>query len=225
LEQARCRPALGSGLGVEGVGLGGGGVGGQVGVLDLAGLDAGVDEEACADAEGDEGAGDSGEDLADAEDGPEDGEEEGDADRGGDQDDAGEADVGAAAEGVGGGTRRLGEGEFGCGGRGNEAFGDGGEALLAFHLAAAGAGPAGDGDDAEDHEAAGDGDDEGTVGCFAEAGHGFDEHGDLLRAAASGAAAMVSVGLRLRERAKVSGARMKLLEEDEVIRQEVGNRK
>ena len=136
------------------------------GFFDLAGLDAGVDEEAYADAEGDEAAGGSAEDVALLEDGGEGDEEEDDADGGAEEDDAGETDVGAAAEGAGGGTA-LGEGELVGGGRRDEALGDGGEALLAFELALAGAGPAGDGDDAEDHDAAGDGDDEGAVDGFA----------------------------------------------------------
>jgi hypothetical protein len=161
--------------------VGGGGVfGGEGGVFDFAGLDAGVDEEACADAEGDEGAGDAGENIAVALDGPENRKEQGDGDSGRYQDDAGEADVGAAAEGVGGGTRRLGEGQLGRGGRRDEALGDGGEALLAFELAAAGSGPTGDGDDAENHDAAGDGDDEGALCDLASAAIKFDEHEDLL---------------------------------------------
>jgi hypothetical protein len=199
--------------------VGGGGWGGFV---DLAGLDAGVDEEAGSDAEGDQGAGDSGEDVPLADDGPEDDEEKGEGDGGGDQDDAGETDVGAAAEGAGGGTA-LGEGELLFGGGWDEAFGDGGEALLAFELAVAGAGPAGDGDDAEDHEAAGDGDDEGAVGGVAEAGEGFEDHGKLLRLRASGACSLFSVGLRLGGGSKVSCAGVKLLEDDEVVR--AGNRK
>jgi len=189
------------------------------GFVDLAGLDAGVDEEAYADAEGDEGAGNTAEHVALTQDDTEQDEEERGADGTGGKHDACEADVGAAADGVGGGTG-LGEGQLLFGGRRDEAFGDGGEALLAFELAGAGAGPAGDGDDAEDHEAAGDGDDEGAVGGFAEAVEGFENHGLLLVnnfwGWGAGRGSLVSVGLRLRRGAKVSGAGMKLLEDDEV---------
>src|ERR1700679_3053565 len=126
----------------------------------------------------------------------------------------------AGGGGVGGGTG-LGEGQLLFGGRRDEAFGDGGEALLAFELAGAGARPAGDGDDAEDHEADGDGDDEGAVGGVAEGGEGCVNHGWLLVnnfwGWGAGRSSLVSVGLRLREGAKVSGAGMKLLEDDEVL--------
>ncbi len=142
-----------------------GGIGG--GFVHFLGLDAGVDEEANADAEGDEGAGGTAEDVALVEDGGEGDEEESDADGGAEQDDAGEADVGATADQADGGTA-LGGGDLGCGGGKDEALGDGGEALLAFELALAGVGPGADGDDAEHHDKAGDGDDEGAVEGFAE---------------------------------------------------------
>ena len=142
--------------------------GGWGGFVDLAGLDAGVDEEAYADAEGDKGAGGSAEDVALVEDGGEGDEEEGDTGGGAEEDDAGEADIGAAADQADGGTA-LGGGDLGCGGRKDEAFGDGGEALLAFELALAGIGPAADGDDAEDHDEACYGNDERAVEGFANA--------------------------------------------------------
>ncbi len=103
-----------AGSGGEGAGAGGWG-----GLVDLLGLDAGVDEEAYADAEGDEGAGGSAEDVTLLKDGGEGDEKEGDADSGSEQDDAGEADVGAAADQADGGTA-LGEGDLGCGGRRDE---------------------------------------------------------------------------------------------------------
>jgi hypothetical protein len=156
--------------------VGGGGWGGFV---DLAGLDAGVDEEAYADAEGDETAGGSAEDVALLEDGGEGYEEEDDAGGGAEEDDAGEADVGAAAEEAGGGAA-LSEGELGCGGRRDDALGDGGEAFLAFELALAGVGPAGDGDDAENHDEAGYRNDEGAVEGVAESG--IENHERLLAA-------------------------------------------
>ena len=86
--------------------MGGGGWGGFV---DLLGLDAGVDEEAYADAEGDEAAGGSAEDVALLQDGGEGDEEKDDAGRGAEQNDAGEANVGAAADDAEGGTA-LGQG-------------------------------------------------------------------------------------------------------------------
>jgi hypothetical protein len=169
--------AVDRGLGIEGVGAGGWG-----GFVDLAGLDAGVDEEAYADAEGDEGAGGSAEDVTLPEDAGEGDEKEGDADGGAEKDDAREADVGAAADQADGGTALAG-GDLGCGGRKDEALGDGGEALLAFELALAGVGPAADGDDAEDHDEACYGNDEGAIEGFADA---VIENHERLLAAASG---------------------------------------
>ena len=81
----------------------GGGIG-WGGFVDLAGLDAGVDEEANADAQGDEGTGGSAEDVALLQDGGKGDEEESDADGGSEQDDAGEANVGAAADEADGGA-------------------------------------------------------------------------------------------------------------------------
>jgi hypothetical protein len=193
---ARC---VGRELGVERAGGGGWERGGFV---DFAGLDAGVDEEANADAEGDEGAGGSAEDVALVEDGGEGDEKEGDADGGAEQHDAGEADVGAAADQADGGTA-LGGGDLGCGGREDEALGDGGEALLAFELALAGVGPAADGDDAENHDKAGYGDDERAVEGFAYTG--IENHVVLLMLGLRRLGGnLLSVGLRLRGEAKVS---------------------
>jgi len=177
------------------------GGGGRGGVVDLLRLDAGVDEEANADAEGDEAAGGSAEDVAFLQDGGEGYEEEDDAGGGAEQDDAGETDVGTAAEEAGGGTA-LGGGELGGGGRRDEALGDGGEALLAFELALAGVGPGPDGDDAEDHDEAADGNDVGAIEGVAETG--FENHERLLAAALGGS--LLSVGLRLWRGAKVSSA-------------------
>ena len=147
------------------------------GVVDLLRLDAGVNEEAYADAEGDEAAGGSAEDVALLEDGGESYEEEDDSGGGSEKDDAGEADIGAAADKAGGGTA-LGGGDLGCRGRKDDTLGDGREALLAFDLALARVGPATDGDDAEHHDEAGYGDDEGAVGGVAE--RGFENHVRLL---------------------------------------------
>ena len=156
----------------------------ELGVFDLAGLDAGVDEEADADAEGDEADGGSGEDVALLKDGGKGDEEEDEADGSAAENDASLTRVGAAAEGVGSGLAAALEdgtdGDFVGGGRRGHASGDGGEAFLALHLAAAGAGPGLEADDAEHHETGGNGNDEGAVGDVAEGGEGFENHGELL---------------------------------------------
>jgi hypothetical protein len=136
-------------------------------------LQVGVDEEAYADAEGDEAAGGTAEDVALAEHPREDAEEGCDADGTADQDDASEADVSVAAIAVGHRSRPGNLKLFASGWR-NEAFGDGCEALLAFKLALAGSGGVARNHDAGDHGAAGDGNDEGAVRDLASGGHADD---------------------------------------------------
>ena len=91
----------------------------ELGVFDLAGLDAGVDEEADADAEGDEADGGSGEDVALLKDGGKGDEEEDEADGSAAENDASLTRVGAAA-GAGPGLEADDAEHHETGGNGND---------------------------------------------------------------------------------------------------------
>jgi len=139
-------------------------LGGQAdgGFFELAGLDAGVDEEAYTDAERDETGGGTAEDCAHLQDGGESDEEEDEATGAAEQDDAGATGVATAARAVTGGFA-VHDGELFFGGWQGNAFGDGGKALLALQFAPAVLERHAGDDDAGDHGTAGDGDAERAV--------------------------------------------------------------